>query len=428
MRKNQSLRSMESGLDEPQSVVVAALEQHNDEDDFETSLREIEGLTETANGVVVAVVTQKRSAVDPRTYFGKGKVEEIKEVLERANAELLVVDGEISPTHQRNLERELEAQVIDRTGLILDIFARRAQTSEGKLQVELAQLEYLLPRLTNMWSHLERIRGGIGLKGPGETQIETDRRLVRNKIALLKGRVNEIRERREVQRSKRSKSNIPIVSIVGYTNAGKSTLLSTLSGDSIFAEDKLFATLDPTTRDVTFEGGTRCLISDTVGFIKNLPTQLVAAFRATLEEVNSADILLHVIDATNSAWEEQMSTVEKILGELKANDKPTIIAFNKVDDLEEDEFLRLKNYTSRYENVVYISAKANVNMDKLEGKIVELLKKDWETVDILLPHNAGKLITEIHSKGKISVEEYTESGVHIQADVPKELANRLLRA
>jgi len=414
---------MNDGNSEPQPVVVAAIENYHS--NFDTSLAEIEGLTETANGMVMAVVTQKRDSVDPRTYFGKGKVEEIKEIIDRVNAQVLIVDGEISPTHQRNLEKDTGAQVIDRTGLILDIFARRAQTSEGKLQVELAQLEYLLPRLTNMWSHLERTRGGIGLRGPGETQIETDRRLVRNRISLLQKRVEEIKERREVQRGKRSKSQIPIVSIVGYTNAGKSTLLSTLSGDNLFVEDKLFATLDPTTRDVTFEGGTRCLISDTVGFIKKLPTQLVAAFRATLEEVTSADILLHVIDATNTAWSEQMTTVEEVLAELNAASKPTIIAFNKVDDLEEDDFNMLKNQTVRYENVVYISAKAGFNMDKLEDTIVRLLKKNWDDVEVILPHSGGKVITEIHLKGKIITEDYREEGVYIKASVPKDLANKL---
>ena len=315
--------------------------------------------------------------------------------------------------------------MIDRTGLILDIFARRAHTAEGKLQVELAQLEYLLPRLANMWSHLERIRGGIGLRGPGETQIETDRRLVRQRIAVLKDKVDEIRHRRQVQRSQRAQANIPLVSLVGYTNAGKSTLLNALSQAGVFVEDKLFATLDPTTRDVTFPNGTRALVSDTVGFIRNLPTQLVAAFRATLEEVRSADILVHVVDAANPGWVEQEETVAAVLHELGADDKPTIMAFNKMDQVEDEAILR--HLAARYPHVVFLAAKQGRGIEELEQTIVDVLRSRWQTVDLMLPLSAGDLVAELHARGEVHREEYEMDGVRLAGRAPADLVARMSR-
>jgi len=407
----------------PQRVVLAALE--DPESDWEESLAELERLADTANGQVVATLTQRRKMPDPRTYLGKGKVEEIKEAIQRGDANLLIIDGDVSPSQQRNLEKILEVQVIDRTGLILDIFAHRARTAEGKLQVELAQLNYLLPRLANMWSHLERIRGGIGLRGPGETQIETDRRLVRQRIALLKDKVDEIRHRRQVQRSQRAQSNIPLVSLVGYTNAGKSTLLNSLSQAGVFVEDKLFATLDPTTRDVTFPNGTRALVSDTVGFIRNLPTQLVAAFRATLEEVKSADILVHVVDASNQAWVEQEETVAAVLHELEADDKPTIMAFNKMDEVEDETILR--HLAGQYPHVVFLSAKRGRGIEELERAIVEVFRASWQAVELTLPLSAGDLVAELHARGEVTGEEYEAEGVHLTGRAPADLAARMAR-
>ncbi|HOS44501.1 MAG TPA: GTPase HflX [Armatimonadota bacterium] len=409
----------------PQRVVLAALA--IPETDWEESLAELERLAETANGQVIATLTQRRTHPDPRSYFGKGKVEEIAELMQRGDADLLIIDGEVSPSQQRNLEKILERQVIDRTGLILDIFAHRAHTAEGKLQVELAQLEYLLPRLANMWSHLERIRGGIGLRGPGETQIETDRRLVRQRIAVLKEKVDEIRHRREVQRSQRAQANIPLISLVGYTNAGKSTLLNALSQAGVFVEDKLFATLDPTTRDVTLPNGTRALISDTVGFIRNLPTQLVAAFRATLEEVRSAEILVHVVDAANPAWVEQEETVNAVLSELGAGDKPTIMAFNKVDQVEDMDVLR--HLAARYPYSVFLEAKRGKGLVELEDAIVAVLRSRWQDVDLTLPLAAGDLVAEIHARGEVAEEDYAADSVHLIGRAPADLAARLrLRA
>ena len=407
----------------PQRVVLAALE--DPESGWEESLAELERLADTANGQVMGVLTQRRDTPDPRTYLGKGKVEEVREVMTRTDATLLIIDGEIFPSQQRNLEKILDVQVIDRTGLILDIFARRAHTAEGKLQVELAQLEYLLPRLANMWSHLERIRGGIGLRGPGETQIETDRRLVRDRIGMLKRKVEEIRHRRTVQRSQRAQSQIPLISLVGYTNAGKSTLLNAISEAEVFVEDKLFATLDPTTRDVIFPNGTRALVSDTVGFIRNLPTQLVAAFRATLEEVLSAELLIHVIDAGNPGWVEQVETVERVLAELGASEKPVIMAFNKMDQVDDPVVLR--HLAARYPYVVFLSAGKGEGIEGLEQEILTVLRAQWQDVHATLPLAAGGLVAEMHARGEVTFEEYGETAVELVGRAPADLAARIAR-
>jgi GTP-binding protein HflX len=408
-----------------QRVVLAALE--DPERSWEESLDELARLADTAGGQVMAVVSQRRDTPDPRTYLGKGKVEEIQALLERADASLLIIDGELSPSQQRNLEQALNVQVLDRTGLILDIFAHRAHTAEGKLQVELAQLEYLLPRLANMWTHLSRIRGGIGLRGPGETQLEVDRRRVRERIAHLKRKVEEIRHRRAVQRSQRAQSQIPMVSLVGYTNAGKSTLLNALSQAGVFVEDKLFATLDPTTRDVTFPGGTRALVSDTVGFIRHLPTQLVAAFRATLEEVRSADVLVHVVDAGNPDWVEQAEVVEQVLQELGAGDKPTVMAFNKMD-LADDRDIT-ERLAQRYPEVVFLVARTGEGIAELEAAIVRQLRSTWQPVDAVLPLTATQLVAELHARGDVSHEVYEDNVVHITGCAPRDLAARIrLRA
>ncbi len=406
-----------------QRVVLVALE--DPEAAWEESLEELEQLADTAGAQVVATLTQRREKPDSHTYIGKGKVEELREVIERGDATLVIIDGETYPAQQRNLEKSLDVQLLDRTGLILDIFARRARTAEGKLQVELAQLEYLLPRLTNMWSHLSRIRGGIGLRGPGETQLEVDRRRVRERIGLLKTKVDEIRHRREVQRNQRAQSQIPLVSLVGYTNAGKSTLLNALSDAGVFVEDKLFATLDPTTRDVTFPNGTRALVSDTVGFIRNLPTQLVAAFRATLEEARSAELLVHVVDAANPAWVEQVDTVNSVLADLQAADKPTIMAFNKMDAVAEPELVR--HLALRYPYAVFLTAKTGDGIPALEEEIVTVLRARWETVDADLPLSATELVAELHGRGEVLDEEYVDSRVHVRGRAPADLAARIAR-
>jgi GTP-binding protein HflX len=406
-----------------QRVVLVALE--DPEVAWEESLEELEQLADTAGAQVVATLTQRRDTPDPRTYIGKGKVDELREVVQRGDANLVIIDGETAPSQQRNLEKALDVQLLDRTGLILDIFAHRAHTAEGKLQVELAQLEYLLPRLTNMWSHLSRIRGGIGLRGPGETQLEVDRRRVRERIGLLKQKVEEIRHRREVQRSQRAQSQIPLISLVGYTNAGKSTLLNALSDAGVFVEDKLFATLDPTTRDVTFPNGTRALVSDTVGFIRNLPTQLVAAFRATLEEARSADVLVHVVDAGNPGWVEQVETVNSVLTELKVVDKPVIMAFNKMDQVAEPELVR--HLALRFPYAVFLAARTGEGIQALEEEIVAVLRARWESIDVELPLSATDLVAELHARGEVDDEEYADARVHIRGRAPADLAARIAR-
>jgi len=416
-----SLQEMKSGRPVHQCVVLATLE--NPEMAWEESLAELEELADTAGARVVDVVSQRREQPDPRTYLGKGKTEELKRVVEAGEATLVIFDGELSPSQQRNLEKVLDVQVLDRTGLILDIFAQRANTAEGKLQVELAQLEYLLPRLTNMWSHLSRIRGGIGLRGPGETQLEVDRRRVRERIGVLKHKVEDLRQWRTAQRSQRAQAQIPLISLVGYTNAGKSTLLNALSQADIFVEDKLFATLDPTTRDVHFPNGMRALVSDTVGFIRNLPTQLVNAFRATLEEVLSAEILVHVVDASNPAWVEQEDTVNQVLTELGAADKPTVIAFNKMDRV--DDPVVLHHLAHRYPHVVFLTARESRGIDKLEEVLLTVLRSGWQDIAILLPLSAGDLVAELHARGEVTEEDYRENGVYLTGRAPADLAARI---
>ncbi len=406
---------------EIQNVVLAAIEFYDT--DWEESLAELERLAETANGKVTGVITQKRDKPDVATFFGKGKIEEIKELMVRTDAEILVIDGEISPSQQRNIQKAIDVQVIDRTGLILDIFARRAHTAEGKLQVELAQLEYLLPRLANMWSHLERIRGGIGLRGPGETQIETDRRLVRDKISMLEKKVDEIKHRRRIQRNQRAQSQIPLVSLVGYTNSGKSTLLNALSQAGVFVEDKLFATLDPTTRDVTFPNGARALVSDTVGFIRNLPTQLVAAFRATLEETSNADIIIHVIDAANVNWMEQVETVDKILNDLESSNKPMLMTFNKIDIVDDIELLH--NLASRFPNKVFIAAGKGQGLHELGDAIMNMLRASWVEIDNEIPMKESILSAELHGRGEVIEVEYKENTIYLRGRAPADLASRI---
>ena len=300
----------------------------------EDSLAELALLAHTAGLEVVGQATQRLAAPNPATYIGKGKVEELAQLRRELGYDIALFDDELSPSQQRHLEDALEARVVDRTGLILDIFARRAQSHEGRIQVELAQYEYYLPRLTRLWTHLSRQAvGGVGLRGPGETQLESDRRRIRKRISDLRRELEQVRRHRHLYRTRRQGENIPIVALVGYTNAGKSTLLNALSGAGVFVEDKLFATLDPTTRRIALPNGQKVLLTDTVGFIQKLPTQLVAAFRATLEELTEADLLLHILDITHPNAAEQAETVSRVLGDLGLGDKPVLTALNKIDKI-----------------------------------------------------------------------------------------------
>ena len=394
-------------------------------------LRELERLADTAGAVVVGELTQNIDRPNPSTYVGKGKLDELKLLATEKDATVLIFDDELSPAQGKNLELELGKRVIDRAELILDIFAVRARSAEAKMQVELAQLEYSLPRLTNMWTHLEKFRGGIGVRGPGETQLETDRRLVNLRIKLLKDRLLDVQQSRVVQRQ--SRKNVFRVSLVGYTNAGKSSILRAMSGAAdIFVEDRLFATLDPLTRDVNVGEGQKVLLTDTVGFIRKLPHHLVASFRATLEEVGEADLLLHVIDASHPTWEEQRLVVDAVLADLKLHETPVVHLFNKVDALNAEEVAALKE---RMENLLpnslFVSAigKGGFSMEPLKAALLEAVRNRRPLVKLRLPATSGKLIAEIHRDGEVvtSANDEETGDVLMSARVDSALLGRLER-
>ncbi len=368
----------------------------------EESLEELEALLETAGGECVGTVLQNKATPDPRTFLGEGKVEELKQLCEGVGADLVIFDNELSPSQQRVLTETLGVQVLDRSALILDIFAKRARTSEGRLQVELAQYKYLLPRLTSMWKHLERQEGAIGTRGPGETQLETDRRLIRKKITKLEEELKEVRRVRATQRARREKNEVPVVAIVGYTNAGKSTLLNHLTGADIPANNRLFDTLDTTTRTLELSDTCTVLISDTVGFISKLPHQLVEAFKATLEELEYADLLLHVIDASNPQWREQAEVVERLITELGAWETPRIDAFNKSDLLAGD-------ILPHGESIVALSAKTGEGVDKLLELLRKRLDQGAHKVKLAIPYDQGGLVDMLYREAKVEKVEYGES-------------------
>jgi GTPase len=355
-------------------AVLVALEQ--DHGDWEADLQELEELVSTAGAKSAAVVTQRRDLPNPATFIGKGKAEELHNIVLEEEADLVVVDADLTPTQQRNLEEAAGARVIDRTQLILDIFAQRARTKEGKLQVELAQLTYLLPRITAAYTQFERQAGGIGvgMRGPGETKLEADRRRIRRKIADLEKELQEVRQHRQVQRSSRQRAGLASAALVGYTSAGKSTLLNALSGSDVYVDPKLFATLDPTTRRVTLPSGRGVLLTDTVGFIRHLPHHLVAAFRATLEETIVSDLLLHVVDISHPRSEEQIAAVNEVLQELGVASKPTVTVLNKIDRVK-DTF-RLRELVAQRPNHIYISALTGDGLPQLRAKIEQVLERE----------------------------------------------------
>jgi GTP-binding protein HflX len=394
--------------------------------EWEESLTELERLAETAGVEVVGTVTQKRHRPDPVHYFGKGKAEEIRATAGELRADLLLVDATLTPNQQRHLEDDGHIGVLDRTALILDIFAQRARSKEGKLQVELAQLTYLLPRLRGKGTDLSRLGGGIGTRGPGETKLETDRRHVRARIGLLKKEVERVAQRRGVERRNRQQAGLPIVALVGYTNAAKSTLLNTLSGADIYAEDLLFATLDPTTRQVEMSGGRVVLFVDTVGFIRNLPTQLISAFHATLDEAVQSDVLVHVVDASHPQMESQITAAQRVLATLGAAEKPTVMAFNKADLVEDRERLAERMERERY--VLALSATTGEGMDQLLHLVGERLEQALVPIELLVPWRAGDLLSEVHTRGRVISEETTPDGVLLTARVPIDVAERLKHA
>ncbi len=410
----------------------------------EDSLEELAQLARTADIEVLGSTVQRLEAPNPATYIGKGKVDEVHAWRRELGYDVLIFDDELLPRQQRNLEQELDVKVVDRTALILDIFAKHAHTREGRLQVELAQYEYRLPRLTRMWTHLSRQGvGGVGLRGPGETQLESDRREIGRRIAHLRKQLEGVRTHRRHYRRRRQRAAIPVVAIVGYTNAGKSTLLNALAGADVLVEDKLFATLDPTTRRVTLPDGRAALFTDTVGFIQKLPAQLVAAFRATLEEINEADLLLHIVDITHDNVQEQSRTVEEVLRELGAEGKPVVTALNKIDLLserlaedvegeggngdpaqEDDIMERVMELASSYPNCVAISAARGIGLEVLLERVQGVLKEGLRPLLVLLPHSSDGLLNLFHTQGIVERQDYTEKGVTIQGKLPERLLSR----
>ena len=368
----------------------------------DTSMEELADLLETAGGVCVGTVFQNKDAPDPRTFIGEGKAAEVKELVGAMGADMVVVDNPLSPSQQRVLSEELGVQVLDRAALILDIFAQRARTREGRLQVELAQYQYLLPRLLGMWTHLERQEGAIGTRGPGETQLETDRRHIRRKIQKLREELEQVRRVRATQRTRREKNEVPVVAIVGYTNAGKSTLLNRLTGADIPANNRLFDTLDTTTRTLEISDTCTVLLSDTVGFIRKLPHHLVEAFKATLEELSYADLLLHVIDASNPLWREQAAVVEQLIVELGAEQTPRIDVFNKCDRFTGD-------ILPHGADIVSISAKTGQGLDELLKKIGGRLDTDACRVVLRLPYDQGGVVDMLHRQAKVERVDYGEA-------------------
>ena len=401
---------------------LSANSMSEDERSTEISMEELKALVETAGGEAVAYVLQNRATPDARSFIGEGKVQEMKELVDNYGCDLAVFDNELSPSQMRVLSEDLGVKVLDRSGLILDIFAQRAQTKEGQLQVELAQYEYLLPRLTGMWTHLVRqtAAGGsspIGTRGPGETQLETDRRHIRRKIQKLREELEEVRRVRGTQRRRREKNAMPVVALVGYTNAGKSTLLNCLTGADIPANDRLFDTLDTTTRRTNISETQEVLLSDTVGFIRKLPTHLIEAFKATLEELKYADVLLHVIDISSPTWEDQAKIVDELIDQLGASKTPCIRVFNKCD--------AYAGLLPHGENIVCISAKTGEGATELLSALSRQLENGKKNVELMLPYSEAGVLEFLHREGAVTSTDYEEDGIRVGAVIRPELWGRV---
>ncbi len=399
-----------------EKVVLFCVDLDNGED-VEVNLKELEELVKTANAVVVGKLIQKKENIDKATYLGSGKVDELKELVFELGATGVVCDDELSPMQMKNLEEMLDTKVMDRTMVILDIFASRAITREGKIQVELAQLKYRSQRLIGMRNSLSRLGGGIGTRGPGEKRLEIDRRVIRDRVAQLQRELEDVKQHRDVMRKQRMSGSVPIVSIVGYTNAGKSTLLNSLTDANVYEADKLFATLDPTSRNYKLFNGQEIIITDTVGFIRKLPHHLINAFRSTLEEAKYADIILHVVDISNEYCDNQIVAVYETLDNLEIKDKPIITAFNKIDKV--DLMPVIKDF--RADRIVNIAAKKGIGFDKLEEAIADTINECKQYIEKIIPYSDAGLINKIRKNGNVIEEDYRDDGIFVRAYVDKSL-------
>lgn len=396
--------------------------QLNNNEDVESSLEELKELARTAGADIVGKLIQAREQYHPATYIGKGKLEEVKELILKLDATGIICDDELSPAQLKNLEDALDTKVMDRTMVILDIFAARASTSEGKIQVEMAQLKYRSTRLAGFGTTLSRLGGGIGTRGPGEKKIETDRRIIRDRISRLSKELEEIKSHRDVARQNRSKASVPVAAIVGYTNAGKSTLLNCLTNAGILSEDKLFATLDPTTRSLTLPNSEKVLMTDTVGFIRKLPHHLIEAFKSTLEEAKYADIIIHVVDSSSPDRDVQMEVVYNTLKELGVGDKPIVTLFNKCDLIENEE-IALRDFKADY--TVRISALYGTGIEGFEEILEQIIRERRIFVERTFGYEEAGKIQLIRQYGQLVKEEYTENGIEVEAYVPKEIYHKL---
>ncbi len=403
-------------------VLVGVSTRHSSRETTEESLDELALLADTAGAEIFARVTQDRDRYDVSTFVGKGKVDELRTLVTENAIPLVVFDDDLTPAQVRNLERELECKVLDRSGLILDIFASRAKSNEAKTQVELAQLQYLLPRLTRMWTHLSKQFGGVGTKGPGETQIETDRRIIKTRITHLKEKLERIGQQRVTQRKGRTKHIR--AALVGYTNVGKSTLLNLLSGSDVFVENRLFATLDPTTRLVPLSANSQILMTDTVGFIRKLPHHLVASFKSTLEEITEADIILHVSDIMSKNFREQIDVVTTTLGDLGAADKPTLMVFNKIDGLTDRSVIAATS--EQYPHSVFISAKRGINILGLKAEVSKLLQEEFVDKTFTISQEDQRLIAYLHTTGEVLEKDYREDFVTLSLRIKKKEFERVM--
>jgi GTP-binding protein HflX len=409
------------GTDRERCIIVGVSTRAVGRVETEEYLNELELLADTAGADVVARMSQDRDRIDSATFIGKGKVEEIHKLIVEQTIPLVIFDDDLSAVQVRNLERILECKVLDRSGLILDIFVSRAKSNEARTQVELAQLQYLLPRLTRQWTHLSKQFGGIGTKGPGETQIETDRRMIRSRISHLKEKLERISQQRSTQR--KGRLHHTRAALVGYTNTGKSTLLNLLSGSDVFVENRLFATLDPTTRLVPLNPSIQMLMTDTVGFIRKLPHHLVASFKSTLEEVTEADLLLHVVDVSSTTFEEQIKVVKDTLAELGADDKPTLMVFNKIDLLTDRTVLQ--TLADEYPHRVFISAMRGINILGLKDEVLLLLKKEFVEETFRVRQDQQKLISQLHSAGEVLERIYEDAEVVLRMRIRRKDKDRV---